>query len=192
MISGRRRSVIFFTVLGICLVALAVTLNVSWVVLNWQQRRARGARRHLLPAHHRRDGAQHHLPGPRDPPERAARLVHQRRHPRAQDAGRLDPALPADAADPRARRGEAARVLPHHARGQRPAAAHDRAGAARRQHRLAAAARRSARTRVDLAELVARVRRRSRARASTSTATRWPTSSASTARRASSSATPTS
>ena len=37
MISGRRRSVIFFTVLGICLVALAVTLNVSWVVLNWRQ-----------------------------------------------------------------------------------------------------------------------------------------------------------
>src|SRR5574339_810297 len=35
MISGRRRSVIFFTVLGICLVALAVTLNVSWIVLNW-------------------------------------------------------------------------------------------------------------------------------------------------------------
>ena len=37
MVSGRRRSVIFFTVLGVCLVALAVTLNVSWVVLNWQQ-----------------------------------------------------------------------------------------------------------------------------------------------------------
>src|SRR4029453_12062898 len=36
MISGRRRSVIFFTALGICLVALAVTLNVSWIVLNWQ------------------------------------------------------------------------------------------------------------------------------------------------------------
>src|SRR3954453_14079132 len=35
MISGRRRSVIFFTVLGICLVVLAVTLNVSWIVLNW-------------------------------------------------------------------------------------------------------------------------------------------------------------
>ncbi len=35
MISGRRRSVIFFTVLGACLVALAVTLNISWVVLNW-------------------------------------------------------------------------------------------------------------------------------------------------------------
>ena len=37
MISGRRRSVIFFTVLGICLVVLAVTLNVSWIVLNWRQ-----------------------------------------------------------------------------------------------------------------------------------------------------------
>jgi signal transduction histidine kinase len=37
MISGRRRSVIFFTVLGVCLVALAVTLNVGWVVISWQQ-----------------------------------------------------------------------------------------------------------------------------------------------------------
>ena len=37
MISGRRRSVIFFTVFGICLVALAVTLNISWIVLNWRR-----------------------------------------------------------------------------------------------------------------------------------------------------------
>jgi signal transduction histidine kinase len=37
MISGRRRSVIFFTVLGICLVALAVTLNISWIVVNWRR-----------------------------------------------------------------------------------------------------------------------------------------------------------
>jgi signal transduction histidine kinase len=36
MIAGRRRSVIFFTVFGICLVAIAVTLNVSWIVLNWR------------------------------------------------------------------------------------------------------------------------------------------------------------
>jgi signal transduction histidine kinase len=36
MITGRRRSVIFFTVFGICLIAIAVALNVSWVVLNWQ------------------------------------------------------------------------------------------------------------------------------------------------------------
>jgi signal transduction histidine kinase len=35
MISGRRRSVIFFTVLGICLVAIAVALNVGWLVINW-------------------------------------------------------------------------------------------------------------------------------------------------------------
>src|SRR6059058_5525054 len=37
MISGRRRSVIFFSVLGICLVVLATTLNVSWVVLYWRE-----------------------------------------------------------------------------------------------------------------------------------------------------------
>jgi signal transduction histidine kinase len=37
MITGRRRSVIFFTVLGICLVALAVTLNIGWIVLNWRR-----------------------------------------------------------------------------------------------------------------------------------------------------------
>src|SRR5215510_10696547 len=36
MISGRRRQVIFFTVFGICLVAIAVTLNISWIVLNWR------------------------------------------------------------------------------------------------------------------------------------------------------------
>ena len=37
MISGRRRKAIFFTVLGICLVAAAVTLNISWLVLNWRE-----------------------------------------------------------------------------------------------------------------------------------------------------------
>ena len=36
MIRGRRRSAIFFTALGICLVALALTLNISWIVLNWR------------------------------------------------------------------------------------------------------------------------------------------------------------
>jgi signal transduction histidine kinase len=37
MISGRRRSVIFFTVFGTCLIALAVAVNVSFVVITWQQ-----------------------------------------------------------------------------------------------------------------------------------------------------------
>lgn len=37
MISGRRRKALTFTVLGICLVAAAVTLNVSWLVLNWRE-----------------------------------------------------------------------------------------------------------------------------------------------------------
>jgi len=36
MITGRRRSVIFFTVFGIILVAIALTLNVSWILLNWR------------------------------------------------------------------------------------------------------------------------------------------------------------
>lgn len=36
MISGRRRSVIFFTIFGICLVAIAVGLNVGWLVINWR------------------------------------------------------------------------------------------------------------------------------------------------------------
>jgi two-component system, OmpR family, sensor histidine kinase SenX3 len=37
VLPGRRRSVIFFTVFGICLVAIAVALNVSWVVINWRR-----------------------------------------------------------------------------------------------------------------------------------------------------------
>ena len=37
MISGRRRKAIFFSVLGICLVVITVTLNVSWLILNWRE-----------------------------------------------------------------------------------------------------------------------------------------------------------
>jgi len=37
MISGRQRRAIFFTILGICLVAAAVTLNVSWLLINWRE-----------------------------------------------------------------------------------------------------------------------------------------------------------
>jgi signal transduction histidine kinase len=37
MISGRQRKAIFFTVFGICLVAAAVTLNVSWLLINWRE-----------------------------------------------------------------------------------------------------------------------------------------------------------
>ena len=35
--SSRRRSIIFFLTLGVCLIALAVTLNVTWAVLHWRQ-----------------------------------------------------------------------------------------------------------------------------------------------------------
>jgi len=37
MTSGRKRRAIFFTILGICLVAAAVTLNVSWLLINWRE-----------------------------------------------------------------------------------------------------------------------------------------------------------
>lgn len=35
-IGGHRKSIIFFIALGACLVALAIALNVSWIVLNWR------------------------------------------------------------------------------------------------------------------------------------------------------------
>jgi signal transduction histidine kinase len=37
MITGRKRRAIFFTILGICLVAAAVTLNVGWLLINWRE-----------------------------------------------------------------------------------------------------------------------------------------------------------
>jgi signal transduction histidine kinase len=36
-IGGRRKSAVFFLVLGICLVVLAMALNVGWILLNWRQ-----------------------------------------------------------------------------------------------------------------------------------------------------------
>ena len=36
-ISSRRKTIAFFIVLGVCLVALAVALNVSWIILNWRE-----------------------------------------------------------------------------------------------------------------------------------------------------------
>src|ERR1700731_1382007 len=34
-ITSRRKTIAFFIVLGACLVALAVALNVGWIILNW-------------------------------------------------------------------------------------------------------------------------------------------------------------
>ncbi|MGI9106078.1 MAG: sensor histidine kinase [Pyrinomonadaceae bacterium] len=36
-LSGRRKSIVFFITLGSCLVALAVALNVGWILLNWRE-----------------------------------------------------------------------------------------------------------------------------------------------------------
>src|SRR6476661_5711578 len=37
MISGRRRKALAFSILGILVLAAAVTLNVSWLVINWRE-----------------------------------------------------------------------------------------------------------------------------------------------------------
>jgi two-component system, OmpR family, sensor histidine kinase SenX3 len=34
---SHRKSIYYFTALGVCLVALAVALNIGWIVLNWRQ-----------------------------------------------------------------------------------------------------------------------------------------------------------
>jgi signal transduction histidine kinase len=36
-ITSRSRTIAFFIVLGVCLVALAVALNVGWIILNWRE-----------------------------------------------------------------------------------------------------------------------------------------------------------
>src|ERR1700732_5399646 len=36
-ITSRRKTIAFFVALGVCLVALAVALNVGWIILNWRQ-----------------------------------------------------------------------------------------------------------------------------------------------------------
>src|SRR5437660_725717 len=36
-VSSRRKSIAFFITLGACLVALAIALNVGWILLNWRQ-----------------------------------------------------------------------------------------------------------------------------------------------------------
>src|ERR671921_442740 len=36
-IGGRRKSAIFFLTFGICLVVLALALNVGWILLNWRE-----------------------------------------------------------------------------------------------------------------------------------------------------------
>src|SRR5687767_9897149 len=36
-VNARRKSIAFFITLGSCLVALAIALNVGWILLNWRQ-----------------------------------------------------------------------------------------------------------------------------------------------------------
>src|SRR5271155_5771543 len=36
-VTSRRKKIAFFVILGVCLVALALTLNISWIILNWRK-----------------------------------------------------------------------------------------------------------------------------------------------------------
>src|SRR5437773_5150892 len=36
-ITSRSKAIVFFVVLGVCLVMLAIALNLSWIILNWRQ-----------------------------------------------------------------------------------------------------------------------------------------------------------
>src|SRR5919202_2518119 len=36
-IGGRRKSAIFFLAFGVCLVVIAIALNVGWILLNWRE-----------------------------------------------------------------------------------------------------------------------------------------------------------
>ncbi|MGA9186076.1 MAG: hypothetical protein WBZ32_12330, partial [Candidatus Acidiferrales bacterium] len=36
-IPSRGKTIAFFVVLGVCLVVLAIALNVGWILLNWRQ-----------------------------------------------------------------------------------------------------------------------------------------------------------
>jgi signal transduction histidine kinase len=36
-IASRRKTIAFFVALGVCLVALAIALNVGWIILNWRE-----------------------------------------------------------------------------------------------------------------------------------------------------------
>ena len=162
----RQTASIVFVVLCVVLVAAAVTLNIGWILANGRQRRAARARRHRLRPDHRRHHRLHGVPRPRDGHHRTARQLPQLGHARAEDADRVDSPVPGDAAVARRRRRAAQGVLPDHAGGRRPAAAHRGTGAegrrtpgrSRKLHHRAP---------VDLAWLVRRMRRHRAACATT-------------------------
>ena len=91
----RQKAIAFFVALCVLLVAAAVLAEHR---LDRHQRPAAHAarpRHHLLRAHHRRPHRLHRVPRARDQAQRGARHLHQRRHPRAEDADRVDPPVPA-------------------------------------------------------------------------------------------------
>ena len=129
----RQTASIVFVVLCVVLVAAAVTLNIGWILVNGRRVAPLVLRRHHLLPDHRGPHRLHGVPGPRNGHHRTTGQLPQLGHARVEDADRVDPPLPRDAAVARGRRRAAQGVLPDHAAGRRSAAAHGRAGAARRR-----------------------------------------------------------
>ena len=153
---GRRKSIAFFIVLGVCLVGGALALNVGWIIVSWRQAGLLLVGLLVFPliitgvvlntiflVREIRRNEQHEafinaVTHELKTPVASMKLYLQTLQNRA------------------GRRGEAAGVLRRHAGGQRPAARHDRAGAARRPAGRASSAARAT-TPIDLE----RARRRS-------------------------------
>ena len=111
-ITSRRGTIVFFLCLGIGLVALAVALNVGWIILNWRE----GvllffgiiffaliiAGMIVNTSFLVRETA----------PQRAARQLYQCRHSRTEDAGCFHPPASGNLAAPRLAGTAEAGVLP--------------------------------------------------------------------------------
>ena len=82
VVAGRRKSIAFFIALGAGLISVILLLYIGWVLLNWRNGILLFLGVLLLAADHQRRRAEYDFPGARNPPQRAARRLHQRRHPR--------------------------------------------------------------------------------------------------------------
>ena len=135
----RQTASIVFVVLCVVLVAAAVTLNIGWIIVNGRRVAPLVLGVITFYPDHRRPHRLHGVPGPRNGHHRTARQLPQLGHPRVEDADRVDPPLPRNAAIARGRRRAAQGVLPDHVAGRRSPAAHRRAGVARRRRAADAA-----------------------------------------------------
>ncbi len=80
-ISSRRGTIVFFLCLGIGLVALAVALNVGWIILNWREGVLLFFGIVFLRADYCGDGGEYDFSGSGVAAQRTARQLHQCGYP---------------------------------------------------------------------------------------------------------------